>query len=534
MQTVAAEAQLDLTRDQFCGSLRARVLKHNPNFDESALGRVTDAGFEFFDKLCRERGLGVAQNLATSRVDQASRRTVSLVQHLPDCIAACTTQHEAFAVVHLAVDVLTRQTEAEAAFLGLLCQAYFGQHLVGASETLAKVDLDLISDTCYVLDASVLVCLLSEGSETHEFTTNLIRDLVTRGAILTTTSLFVEETAEHARWAATLIERHGENSQQVIDVLRNLGEYRGNQFIRGYFLGSPPDTSFRNYIGRILGAYKSNRITSEVVADRLTSLEIQSLSFDSWEGWDQDCLVRREKVQQEIDRRRSEQGTYKHDRQTQAEAEVAIVVDGVRTGKLQPLGAKAQDAFFLSSTRVVDRLPNLERRICLFPRGLAQWLWSAQATSPRHAELVFQQLLWELAQGGVEFVDRATLLQRFSGVIEAAETDLKILISNRQEHLVEKYGPDPADAFMDADPLDFQRLAAEARQEALTNMEKALNASEKREREARSAGRMSEKDQNELARLREIQKEKRRKAQRKRRAAQSRPGKRRRRRKKKG
>ena len=443
------------------------------------------------------------------------------------------THDEASAIVHLAVDILTRATEAEATFLGFLCQAYFGQHLVGASETLARVDLDLISGTCYVLDASVLVGLLSEGGDVHEFTTNLILDLVACDAILTTTSLFLEETAEHAYWAAGLINRHGEHSRQVIDALSGLGGYRANQFLNGYFRCSQPGTNFTEYIGRMLGIRKSDRITSEVVAARLTSLGIQSISFNGWDGFDQDCLVKREEARQEIDRRRYEKGTYKHARQTQAEAEVAIIVDGIRTGKLQPPGGHVRDAFFISSTRVVDRLPNLERRICLFPEGLAQWLWSSQATSPRHAELVFQQLLWELAQGGVEFVDRATLLRRFSGVIEAAKTDLKSLVSSRREFLVEKYGPDPAAAFTDADSLDLPRLTDEVRQEIFTKMEASLKAAEKREREARAAGKISEKDQNELARLREKQEEKRRKAQRKRRAAQSKPGKKRKHQKKK-
>ena len=119
---------------------------------------------------------------------------------------------------------------------------------------------------------------------------------------------------------------------------------------------------------------------------------------------------------------------------------------------------------------------------------------------------------------------------RDAQVIEAAESDLKTLTSSRREHLVEKYGPDPDDAFRDADPLDLQRLATEVQQEALKNMGKELNASQRREREARSTGRMSEKDRDELLRLREIQRERRRRAQRKRRAAESRPSKKRRRR----
>ena len=116
-------------------------------------------------------------------------------------------------------------------------------------------------------------------------------------------------------------------------------------------------------------------------------------------------------------------------------------------------------------------------------------------------------------------MDRATLLRRFSGIIEAAETDLKTSISSRREYLVEKYGPDPTAAFTDADPLDIPRLADEVRQEALTNMERLLKEAEKRAREAKAAGRISEKDQDELARLRANQKERRRKAERKRRAA---------------
>ena len=532
-KTATAEAQIDLKKDQICASLVARVVKWNLDLDDTAQKRVVNAGFAFLDKLCRERGLGVAQNLATSSVEQASRRTASLVQHLPESLATCTTRDEAFAVVHLAVDILTKPTEAEAAYLGLLCQAYFGQHLIGASETLAKVDLDLISGTCYVLDASVLVCLLSEGSEVHEFASNLIADLSTRGAILTTTSLFLEETAEHAHWAANLIEKYGDGSPQIIAALSGLEGYRRNQFLRGYFLGALPDTSFTGYLGRILGAEKSADITSDLVEDRLESLGIKSLSFNEWEGLEKDCLVKRETIRLEIHQRRAELGTYKHDRQTQAEAEVAIIVDGIRRGTLQPPGAEAQDAFFLSSTRVVDRLPNLERRICLFPEGLAQWLWSSQVTSSRHAELVFQQLLWELAQGGIEFVDRATLLHRFSGVIEAAEIDLKTSISSRREYLVEKYGPNPIDSFTDADPLDFPRLASEVQQEALIKMEESLKASKKRELEARATVKMGEKDLNELVRLRENQKKKRLKAQKKQRAAQSMVGKKRRRQKKK-
>lgn len=514
-------ARVDLSTDRFNGSLQGRALKECPIMGESARERVVTAVSSFLEELCRERGLGVAQNLATSDADQSSRRAVSLIQQLPDHLAFCNTRNEALLAVNLASGVLTRPSEAEAVHLGLLCQAYFGKHLVGASETLSKVDLDLITGTCYVLDASVLVCLLAEGGEVHSFTSRLVNDLLAAGAVLTTTDLFVDETTEHAGWAFRFVDRYGEESQEVIAALRCLGDYRPNQFLRGYFLGSPPDSTFARYLSRVLGKDLKDRVTSDVISERLRALGIQPLKFDEWTGFGQGHLIQRTKVQEEIDARRSRQGTYKHSRQTKAEAEVAIIVDGIRRGILHPPGGSKNDGFFISSTRIVDQLPNLERRICLLPEGLAQWLWSSQGVSPRHAELVFEQLLWELAQGGIEFVDRATLLRRFSGIVEAARTDLEATTRDRRAYLVEKYGPDPDQAFADADPLDLPHYASEVQREALNRMEHEVKIARKREIEARAAAKMGEKDRAELEQHRQQQKERRRKAEKAKRAAKS-------------
>ena len=518
-KTEAANAQLLLTKEQFLISLRTRVRERNAAFNESDQCRVADSGAAFLDQLCRERGLGVAQNLATSNVNNATRRAVSLVQHLPERLAECQTDHEASALVHLVADILTSPRREERIFLGRLCQAYFGQHLVGASNVLAKVDLDLISGTCYVLDASVLVCALSEGSEFHPFATNLIRDLTACGAILTTTLLFLEETAEHARWASALVVRHGQESPEIITALRGHGSYTSNEFLRGYYLGEQPDDTFTAYLRRMFEMERRDIITTDIIAKRLSSLNIQSIAFEGWRGFGPEYITRRDRVSRSIEERRLQRGSYKHERQTQAEAEVAIVVDGIRCGDLQPPEATASDAFFLSSTRVVDELPDLQRRICLLPDGLSHWLWSAQSTSPRHADLVFQQLLWELAEGGIEFVDEKTILRRFSGVVEAADRDLKASIGDRRDYLVQKYGPDPAAAFADLNPLDIPRVAEEVRLEALARMEALVQRTRKYAMRAQTEAKLTEKDRIELARLRAAKQERTRKAEGKRLAA---------------
>jgi len=365
------------------------------------------------------------------------------------------------------------------------------------------------------------VCLLAEHGDAHFFTTELIKGLRDAGAVLTTTDLFVEETAEHARWAARLVYQYGEQSHNVIAALRCQSGYRPNQFLRGFFLGSPDDNSFSGYLHRIFETGSGAEITNDAVVAKLESLGIQPLAFSEWVGFDQTYFAKRLDVQTEVNNRRAQLRTLKHDRQTKAEAEVAILVDGIRSGALQPPNGPAQDSFFVSSTRVVDQLPNLDRRICILPQGLAQWLWSSQPTSEHHAELVFEQLLWELTQGGIEFVDRSAILRRFSGVIEAAAGELQTAIRGRRDYLVEKYGPNPETAFKDADPLDYPRLADEVHLEALAKMEEEVEKAKSREREARSAAKLGDKDRAELARLKAAEKDRQRKAKKRARSAKS-------------
>lgn len=531
-KTATAQARIELARDRFLSSLHARVSERGPVLDGRAETIVVEVVSEFLEALCRERGLGVAQNLATEDSNQASRRTVALLQELPQRLGSCSNRGEALMAIHVATDLLTRPNEAEAGFLGLLCQCYFGQHLVGASDNLSKIDLDLLSGTCYVLDASVLICLLAEGSEISEFTSALLSDLQRLGATLVTTNLLVDEVAEHANWALRLVTRSGEVSPHVIDALRGAGRIRPNQFLHGFYLGTSTDSSFASYIGRVFGVREPAVLSSDTVADRLKLRGISVLGFTEWEGFHQGLYGECEALQAEITNRRLGRGTFRHSRQTKAEAEVAVLVDRIRVGTLRPPGATVRDAFFLSSTRVVDDLPNIERRISLLPEGLAQWIWSSESTSSRHAQLVFEQLLWQLAVEGVVFVDKQTLLRRFPGVFEASKNELDYATRNRREFLVERYGPDPASAFSDADPVDTPRFAKEVHEVALAKMQHEIIEAKKREAAARAAAKLSDGDRDELAKLRARRQQRHAKMQKKKRAAESRKGKGRQRRKK--
>lgn len=518
-KTQEAQAALQLSEDMFIQSLRNRIEQISSELPLKSVRHTTNIVRSFLTELCKKQGLGVAQNLVTVDSKICSRRIVSLVRDSHKYLEKCRNSSEALCAIQVVVDILTRPIDAEAEFLGRICQAYFGQHLIGTVENLQKVDLSFIDKTCYILDAHVLICLLADGCNMFGATRRLLKDLLSCGGQITTTDLFIDEITEHAGWAIKLVEDFGENSAEIISALRCQGEYKPNQFLQGFFLGTSKDTSFAAYMRRAVSMSRGY-IRSTDIKHHLENLGIQVLQFDEWEGYENDMLLRRTEIVDEISNRRTKNGTFRHSRQAKAEAEVALVVDQIRAGKLNPPGKESKDAFFVSSTRIVDELPKLDRRIGLLPEGLSAWIWSAQTTSAIHSEYVFEQLLWELSQRGIEFVDRNTILRKFHGVVEAGKSDLQITLSERKNYLVGKYGPNPENAFTDADPLDVPMLSNEANQAALQQMENQLKNAKERERLANKASRLSDKEKKEFETLKRKQLQKRKKEKSKQRANQ--------------
>lgn len=479
-----AEAAIDFERERFQFSLDRRIADTQHDVNAESRARVVRTVAAYFEEMCRTRGLGIAQNLVTNNEQQAAQRAVSLATDLHPFLADCASRQEALLAISMAMGTLTSPTGDERSYLGRLCQAYFGQHLVGGSHSLSQIDLRLVRHTCYLLDASVLLCLLAAGSKNHAFTLELVNSLRNVGSVLATTDLFLEEIVEHANWALRLVQEHGEDSQEILNAVRCIGDYRPNLFLGGYFLSERNEHSFQSYLSGLLNTRVAKQVDCEQVSCRLAELGISPLGFQEWRGFRQELFAVRTEVQDEIANRRMRRRTYRHSRQTKAEAEVALVVDRIRAKELQHPDGDSEYASFLSDTRVVDGIPNLSRRITMVPNGIAQWLWGCDFTSKRHSALLFEQLLSDLANDGKEFVNRQTLLRRFSGVIEAGRNEIDAAVRDRHDYLHEKFGSEPEAAFSDADPLDIPRFAAEANAELLARMAERVTAANRRADEA--------------------------------------------------
>jgi hypothetical protein len=107
-------------------------------------------------------------------------------------------------------------------------------------------------------------------------------------------------------------------------------------------------------------------------------------------------------------------------------------------------------------------------------------------------------------------------------VVEAAKDDLGSAVRDRREYLVAKYGADPRAAFSDIDPLDVPRAVSDVNAEVFTRLEAELRNTREREAKATAAAKMTERERQDLAKLRVRQDEKKSRQKRKERAHKSR------------
>ena len=169
------ESQAQQSFEQFLSSLeyRARDTQTNPPSESSV--RVSEVAADFFQSICKDRGLAIAQNLAGGGELHMQNRARALIQELPKWFSLCHSKTETQALANVVVGVLSEPRQQEKVYLGFLTQAYFGKHIAGFDEQSITIRQQLLSETTFVLDSHFLIYLLAKGCVAHEHAAELFR-----------------------------------------------------------------------------------------------------------------------------------------------------------------------------------------------------------------------------------------------------------------------------------------------------------------------------------------------------------------------
>ncbi len=517
-----ASGDATLGADRFAASLRGRVEAIEATDIKAT--RVVAIVRGFFEKLSRERGLGLAQNLCAHEEKDRAYRATALIQDLPTRLSRCANRSEAFAVIRVVSEILTLPRQEESAYLGYLTQAYFGQQILRATDHVRKVDRDHLSRTCFIADSSVLVPALSKGAEGHDLARRLVEGLRSLGCGLVTTDMLLDETWQHAHWAAALVQREGEDSAALLDAARGARGYRQNLFVEGFVRAPnlPTGATFRDYLRSIFSKLSGLNLRPGHVSDALAEIGVEVVGLEGWDGFESIAYPQVDGLEEQIRDRRKRAGTFRWPHQTRAEAQAVLIVTRLREKTFRLRGREFGDAFFLSHTRIVEGLDGYPQRIMLRPEGLAEWLLTSEPFGEREAAALFNILLWELGVSGVKFVSDELVQRRFSGMVTASKATLLRTAAARRDVLIERYGPNPEDAFKAIHALETPFLLRSVVDVALDKLQEGKEKAERRATAAEAEAGLKESERQEFIRLKTKQATKRAKGRRKAKAAKRR------------
>lgn len=492
--------------EQFASSLVSRATELH-SIDGEASTRIARAAESFFKQCIERRALGVALAMQAYRADYQSYHMVALLQALPDFMDQLPSPGEAMSLSKVVQGVLARPTEAEAKYIGLALQARFGVNILGYDADTLRARARDIADTLFLVDSHTLIPFLARSSPGFGSARLLIERLRGMGSAIATTTLLVEEVAEHARWAMRRVDPDsGFVSVETLRAATGRVGNRSNAFLDGFLeelsRGAAPPR-FAQYLGTVCALRPGARsCSSDDVKRTLEQQDIVCAAFAQWKGFSDDLFSERDHVQGEIAKRREERETFRHERQVRAEAEALLVVRNLRARKFTLENRTISNAYFLSHTRVVDEVAGPGLPITMRPEAALQWVATLAGCGVDELALLTNGLVWELSERGVAMVDTSRLHAVFSPLVAASKEKLEEEVEHHRALIAQRYGEDAEKAFRELNELDVPIVLESYYAQRAEELAKRVADEERKRKEAQVQAKMSEKDAAELRRLR--------------------------------
>lgn len=412
----------------------------------------------------RQRGLAASSMLfGNSSLDPSDMP--ELFETIMNSAARVATPELRMVFSEFVMDLLTYPNETQREYIANISQGYFAFHMFGADPDGADVRKKIAQETLWICDSNLLVPLIASECSLSAFSSGLLSQLQHLGINTITTGYFVSETLGHFRWAKNNFNGNGGVTRgEMLGMIRD-PNYSGNLFVDGYIAGAAKNKwrSFDEFVEAI------GVETIDDLETKLDNLGIRRMDLSQFVGYSDSVLADREQLVAEIIDRRTRQNTLRGGRdQATAEAEALLIIRGIRKGGLSVDGQGYRNAYFLSTSRLLDIMyRGVDGLITWFPDNLFRHL---QVLCPQSLDVprAFDAITSNYYRLGVEVVDQPAYRKFFDPVINEASVTLRREKEHYEAavaanvHDQQKAAERLEDQFENTPDLDKPRLVAQA------------------------------------------------------------------------
>jgi hypothetical protein len=489
--------------DQFRASVTARTENYSVALGVDAAGpsKVICA---FFSNAIERRALGVALAFATGGTPgQQEYHALALLQTLSDLLDNADSPAEALVVTQAIQQIFQAPTDAEKVYIGTAVQARFMLHLLSLDEDTLRVRQRELQESVMIVDSSVLIPLLASKSTGHDGAVSLFSKLNSLGVFVGATWPIIEEVAEHARWVQKQIsDSGGAMTSAILSAATGRAGIKTNAFLEGYVkrLGSSiANTSFNRYLAECLGQTSvSDPLTEADVAKAMNQHRVHILDIASSAAGDQRLAALRDRYLSSVRTQREQSGSFKHERQVRAEAEIVALVERVRLEAMEIDGKSLGNAYFISNSSFLNRLAGHPSAITLRPEAALAWLATLNPATTDDSRAIISELLWELQERRMNLVDQSVLLETFGPLITGARKQLEELIPKYQALMAGKYAGDAPSVLQAIPDLNLPVVLEGVRDDRVHELERELKEMKESLEEATGQAAIAESDRLEL------------------------------------
>ena len=342
-----------------------------------------------------KRGMEFARAIFTDISVDVSNAT-DILETINNACPKNFSNDEGMAFADLMVEVMLEPNQNVKDYLAILSQGYFAYHALGLEPKCSAERLKMALDRDWIIDSSVLLPILATNCLNHSYAIDLLTKIQKLGLKCYTTEKLFYEILEHASWAIINFGQVQSDDPRFLQASMATYGYKQNLFLDGYIKWSltQGNPSFREYLKTSIGAeFEEDRI--RVLKDKIQSLGVLIKDFSDWDGINLDSFVEVTEVSKVIEQIRSDYGTYRSVNQCTAEAEVFVICQN----------NKAQ---FLSQSGVLDRLLRSKTRITWKPEAMYRFL-SLFSTAPTDVDLLYQCMVQDFYYAGFNIVDRESI-----------------------------------------------------------------------------------------------------------------------------
>ena len=503
---VRIKAERELLQEKFEKECSIFLNREHPTLKPKAVIFIINTLRKGLVRAYEKRGIEIAQSVLSNKAVDISNATDILdIINKESSVLSGHYQRTAFA--ELMIEVILRPNENIKEYMVALSQGYFAYHALGLEPRCSKERIELAIKKMWILDSSILLPILALNCPNHNYAKDLLIKMQDLGMKYYTTENLFKEVIDHAWWAINNFQEAPYDSPDLLQAAISGPGYKQNLFVDGYInwsvvKGRP---SFHQYMRECLGSNNGKDFASSI-EKKIEDLEIEIIDFHQQAPEE---LEEIENIAKDIEQLRIKYGTYRGQPQCWAEAEVVRFTE-------------KENSIFLSQSIVLDKLQRTQQRMTWKPESMYRFL-SLFSDAPTNSEFLYDCMIQDFYYVGFNIVDEKAFSKYVAPIIHQTRMEFE----QEKEKYEETLGKRNFEEFKDKyDRIPDEQKPFYSMQFAFYVASKEATRRKEAERkmfEAKETKKMTDKEREELERLRREKAQKRKKEEKRRRKYKSIP-----------